>query len=279
METIFIEILKPNESNVIIGTIYRPPNADIELFISKLNELLTRISKEQKTCYLLGDYNLDLLKYNEHNYTDDFLDTIFSHCFMPLINHPTRITSHSATLIDNIFVNNPSIMQQLISGILFSDISDHLPIFTIQPNKPLMSTDNVNVIRRDINPRTLSIFQLELKNCKWNDIYQYNDPNAAYNNFLDKYSTIYNSSFPLKEISRKKAKLISKPWITKGLLVSIKNKSVLYRKFLHNPSATNNHLYKRFKNKLHYLLKIAKKSTMITNLRGPKVILEKLGNF
>ena len=133
---------------------------------------------------------------------------------MPFFNRLTRITYYSATLIDNIFVNNPSIMQQLISGILFSDISDHLPIFTIQPNKPLMSTDNVNVVRRDINPRTLSIFQLELKNCKWIDIYQYNDPNAAYNNFLDKYSAIYNSKFPLKEISRKKAKLISKPWIT-----------------------------------------------------------------
>lgn len=48
METVFIELLKTNESNVIIGTIYKPPNADIELFISKLHELLTKISREQK---------------------------------------------------------------------------------------------------------------------------------------------------------------------------------------------------------------------------------------
>ena len=46
---------------------------------------------------------------------------------VPTIIHPTRITNHSATLIDNIFSNIPHIG----SGIFYSDISDHLPIFTI----------------------------------------------------------------------------------------------------------------------------------------------------
>lgn len=279
MESIFIELLKTNESNVIIGTIYRPPNADIDLFISKMNELLTKISKEQKTCYLLGDFNLDLLRYHEHNGTNDFLDTLFSYCFMPLINNPTRITSHSATLIDNIFVNDPSIMQQLLSGILFSDISDHLPIFTIHHNKSHMTVTNVKVIRRDINPRTLSKFHSELNNCRWDDVYQSSDPNVAYDRFLDKYNNIYNTNFPLKEISKKKAKLISKPWITKGLFISIKHKSVLYKKFLRCPSEINNHLYKQYKNKLNNLLKIAKKIITTSNLKELQETLEKLGNF
>jgi len=262
MESVFIELLKTNESNVIIGTIYRPPNADIDLFISKLNELLTKISKEQKTCYLLGDFNLDLLKYHEHAYTNDFLDTIFSHCFMPLINHPTRITSHTATLIDNILVNDPSIMQELTSGILFSDISDHLPIFTIHHSKPINSTkrDNIKLTRREINPRTKAMFQTQLNKCDWTDVYQSNDPNIAYDKFLDTYKSIYNSSFPLKNISNKRAKLINKPWISKGLLTSIKHKSDLYKKFLKNPSEINNKIYKQYKNKLSYLLKIAKKN-------------------
>ena len=60
METLFIELLKPKEPNIIIGIIYRPPNADIDLFISKLNEILTKISREQKTLVLLGDFNLDI---------------------------------------------------------------------------------------------------------------------------------------------------------------------------------------------------------------------------
>jgi hypothetical protein len=40
---------------------------------------------------------------------------------------PTRITAHSATLIDNIFTNH--LTQNLFSGIIINDLSDHLPVF------------------------------------------------------------------------------------------------------------------------------------------------------
>ena len=45
LESIFIEIRRPNLNNIIIGTIYRPPSADAELFVSKLDELLNKFSK------------------------------------------------------------------------------------------------------------------------------------------------------------------------------------------------------------------------------------------
>ena len=50
----------------------------------------------------------------------------------PLINRPTRITANSATLIDNIFINN--IHLDCVRGILISDLSDHLPVFQIFPS-------------------------------------------------------------------------------------------------------------------------------------------------
>lgn len=45
----------------------------------------------------------------------------------PLITRPTRITTHSATLIDNIFTNG--IDEKITSGIIINDTSDHLPVF------------------------------------------------------------------------------------------------------------------------------------------------------
>ena len=50
-------------------------------------------------------FNVDLLNYNEHNQTNEFLDSLASNSFIPLILQPTRITSHSNTFIDNIFSN------------------------------------------------------------------------------------------------------------------------------------------------------------------------------
>ena len=58
---------------------------------------------------------------------------------IPLINKPTRITSHSATLIDNIFFNALGIIHN--SGIFLNDISDHFLIFTIRLENIVMCKD------------------------------------------------------------------------------------------------------------------------------------------
>ena len=100
--------------------------------IASTYKLLDNISKEQKSVCLLGDFNVNLLNYNEHNQTNEFLDSLASNSFIPLILQPTRITSHSNTLIDNIFLN--VIDPDIISGNLTATISDPLPQFAINPN-------------------------------------------------------------------------------------------------------------------------------------------------
>ena len=50
-----------------------------------LNKLLENISKEQKSIFLLEDFNVNLLNYNEHNQTNEFLVSIASNTFIPLI--------------------------------------------------------------------------------------------------------------------------------------------------------------------------------------------------
>jgi hypothetical protein len=48
-----------------------------------------------------------------------------------LITRPTRITEHTVTLIDNIFTNDLEQIEFSKNGLIFTDISDHLPIFHI----------------------------------------------------------------------------------------------------------------------------------------------------
>ena len=49
-----------------------------------------------------------------------------------MITRPTRITSHTATLLDNIFANK--FFDHSRSDLLITDISDHLPVFSIHSN-------------------------------------------------------------------------------------------------------------------------------------------------
>ena len=64
-------------NNLLCGIIYRHPNGDlIERFIEYLSSVADRINQENKTCIIMGDFNIDLLKLESHLATDSFLNTL-----------------------------------------------------------------------------------------------------------------------------------------------------------------------------------------------------------
>ena len=104
LESSFVEISNPKRSNIITGCIYRHPNIDLDEFNDNyLNILFDKISKENKSVFLHGDFNVDLLKYDKHAPTNEFLDSLSSHMFLLHIVQPSRISTTSKTLTDNIF--------------------------------------------------------------------------------------------------------------------------------------------------------------------------------
>ena len=133
LESNFIEILNPKKSNIITGCIYKHPSMCLNDFNTNyLNNLLDKVSKEQKSVFLLGDFNVNLLNYNNDNPTNEFLESLASNSLVPYILLPTQLTSHSKAYIDNIVSN--IISPEAISGNLILTISDHLPQFLIAPN-------------------------------------------------------------------------------------------------------------------------------------------------
>ena len=99
LESVFVEISNKNKNNLIVGCIYRHPCMDqSEFIIDYMTPLLQKLSQESKNVLLLGDFNINLLDYNNSS-TSDFLDLINSNLFLTCIDKPTRITSRSKTLI------------------------------------------------------------------------------------------------------------------------------------------------------------------------------------
>ena len=47
--------------------------------------------------------NINFLKFNEHTQTEEFLDMLYANNILPIITKPTRLTDHTATLIDHIW--------------------------------------------------------------------------------------------------------------------------------------------------------------------------------
>ena len=108
--------------------------------IDYLEPLLENLDKENKICFLTGDFNINLLNIETKPSVSDCYDQLSSHYFAPYILQPTRITEHSKTLIDNIFLN--SLEFSTYSGNLTSQFSDHLLQFVILFCYSIISKEN-----------------------------------------------------------------------------------------------------------------------------------------
>ena len=257
IESVFIEIDKTQlgkDKNVIIGVVYRPPNGDIDLFNTYMSELLSKIKSERKYVSCLGDYNISLLNYYTHGPTQEFADLMYSHSLFPCITKPTRVTAKSASLIDNIFCKSDLNDNNGFTGILYTDISDHFPIFHIDSSCATKTTCSY-FKTRSFSQQNIEQFSSNLRNRNWSDLLSYNDPNFAYNVFSNSITELFDTCFPLRTVKR--GYKTRKPWLSEGLKRSIRRKNKLYHRKQKSKKAEDELLYKQYRNKLSRLLHIS----------------------
>ena len=75
IECQFIEIHKDSNSygkDIIVGVIYRPPNNDINKCIDEMSNILDIPNNENKLCYIMGDFNINLFNHEVHAPTCNF---------------------------------------------------------------------------------------------------------------------------------------------------------------------------------------------------------------
>ena len=95
-------------------------------------------------------FNVNLLNIETDENTSDYYNLLTSNLFVPHITLPTRITSHSKTLIDNFFSNDPDFSHGVSGNFTFS-ISDHLPQFLLMPlDTQKHPPKRHNIMKRDL---------------------------------------------------------------------------------------------------------------------------------
>lgn len=253
-ESTFIE-LQASHSPIIIGVIYCPSGVS-ETVLDMFSTLFISLNREDRSCFLMGDFNCNLLITSE-NIGNQFINLVHSHSFRPLHNLPSRITSHSATLLDVIFTNSPSLSST--SGIICDDISDHFPVFTIVDIDNVKTSIPSITLRRHVNPATIRLFRSAIENETWQDVFYGNDVNVAFDQFNKIFSKHLNNCLPYVP-STKKGISDKNDWMTPAILNSCRTKNRLYKKYLRSRTANNLNDYKRFRNRLTSVIRLAKKS-------------------
>ena len=82
LESIFVEVVIPGKRNVIIGVVYRPPPSNLDLAVNEMQIILSNPLFVNKTVFLMGDFNANLLQYDENiqiDVVDNFLLNAFNY--------------------------------------------------------------------------------------------------------------------------------------------------------------------------------------------------------
>ena len=98
-------------------------------------QIFKKSAAEKKLYYLIGDLNVNCLKYFENEKVSTFYNSLFEYGGSALVNKPSRVAKESATIIDNVITTN-IFEESLKKDKIKSNLSDHLPIsFSISISK------------------------------------------------------------------------------------------------------------------------------------------------
>ena len=265
-ETMWLTLKTPFSLPITVGIIYRHPNSSTLInFIDELSLCLETLNTKNTTFYLLGDININILETPQSSGVYRYLNSLLSNLCIPLITKPTRVNNNSATAIDHILTNDTD--HVINPGVIPTDeISDHYVIFC--EIKKLNSFKKSKLTRkyfRDKSKLNILNFCDNLKIIL--DEHFAEKPllsKTNFNNLFDDFTRIISSTIdkhaPLKPFSRKQRKLMAKPWLTKGILVSIKKKRSMFKSHLLKGNTSQKIFFKKYSNKLTKVKNHAKRN-------------------
>ena len=249
LEVIFIECLYMKKS-LTIGMLYRRPETSIDRFMEDLTTILNKINGR---CILMGDFNLNLLKCNNNNHVNNFVNLMSQYNFKATVNKPTRVFNNSATIIDHIWINF-DVENDCCSNIIFTGITDHFPVYLKLPNTDAVTSKSITY--RSSGVDCDNAFKQRLESTDFSHVIDTNDVNSAFTQFNTIIFDLYNDCYPFVTRTIKLNKSTN-PWMTAGLRQSIKTKNKLYKKFVKRPITYGN-AYRMYRNNLTKSIKKAK---------------------
>lgn len=229
---------------------YRSPNGKVDDFLSELPDILnTTTTNNNYINIITGDFNIDILD-TRSSKVQRYLNILAEKGYMSLLNKPTHINKKSQTCLDHIFAG-PQISDKFTSFILHNATSDHYPVLLNIKKTVTRTKENSNHYFTSRKIQYENVIS-DLKTEKWENIYQCQYPNECLEMFTKRIKTTVEKNTFTKI---KKVVKIMRPWITEGLINSMKKRDKLHsliRKQPFNKKLIDT--YKRYRNKLNSLM-------------------------
>ena len=190
--------------------------------------------------------------------TTDFVKNFFTHNLLPCIHHPTRVSEHRASVIDNIYTNATN--ANITSGNILMQITDHIPQSLILKNAQV-SRNKSESFKYDYSKFKEDKFLEEFNQTNFTYFETSDmDVNKKFDRFLKDLSTLTNKHAPIIKRSRKEMKLKDKPWINNKIQKMMRIRDRILLKLKKKTTNDNLTLYKKFRNRVSNEIKKSKEN-------------------
>ena len=243
----------------IFGNVYRYPSRNPEAFLEIPTKMFNNLGRHSsKHITLHGDFNLDLVKHISNQTCQNLIDLASNYGFVQIVSRPTRITDHSATLIDHCYSNN---LEDTIScNVLTTDVSDHLAIVTTinldntssSPYRTAIrrSQDTIHSESSQFNEANNQKFKELITEENWDNIFEnVTDADSQFEKFNTVYNKHYNEAYPLKSNRQRRPneRAHPKPWMLEWLENCIARRDKAYHDYVNEPTDSNRQKHENLK--------------------------------
>lgn len=267
VETLFIEINLPHTKPILVGNVYRPPDAS-SMYLEKLDDIFQKCNNRYDEVYILGDFNVDISRKCNAKKISNVANNSSMH---QLINDYTRITNTSRTIIDLVFVSK--LDNVITSGSHVLGLSDHNLVFVVRKSK------QIKVPPRTINSRCFKQFNdndfvQTVKNINWSQIHDIEDVNHALETWQSLFIDACDRHAPFKE-KRIKGHCLPQ-WINSDFLKLTKDRDYYFNKAHKTNSPEDWNMAKCLRNKCNNLRNKLKKNycndAIVNNVHDSKTL-------
>ena len=100
------------------------------------------------------------------------------------------------------------------------------------PINQFKTNNNKNIYQRNFKSFNQQIFLEDIQSLNWNNVLELEKKMLIYNSF-DKFflmtEMLLDTYAPIQKLTKAELKLKSKPWLTRGIMTSIKKKNKIYQ--------------------------------------------------
>lgn len=252
LEFLWISI-KLADQCICLGTLYRPPNNNVDRSLDCLENMLTFLIPKHDIVLFGGDLNIDMGFCNTAS--TSLLTLLNRYGLHQLISQPTRVTVASKTILDIIAgpINLPTVETHSLK---MDEISDHNLVyakFKIKTPKPPAFFKTY----RNFNNFIIESFINDVIRVDWDYIYNINSVCDMVSYLNANILQIYDTHAPLKTIRITKAPA---PWLTDNLKLLIKLKKAAFNKYKQSKSNIDWQEFKSRRNYVNQCIKTEKKA-------------------